>query len=188
MRHLITRVLVSTAPIAGGVPVSPGVTVSRIVPRMPVSAKRSAVGKGGATMALLAMGCAAALLATGCDGGDPRQTNLEYLPEMIDSLPYDSFAPNPNTRDGKTLMAPPRGAIPRGFAPLHYGPGPEEAARAGRELTSPLPDAPEHVARGKVLFKRFCTRATARPGQGTAPSSPLPGAAPAHGGAREEDA
>ncbi len=123
-------------------------------------------------MALLAAGCATALLAAGCDGGDPRQTNLEYLPEMIDSLPYDSFAPNPNTRDGKTLMAPPRGAIPRGFAPLHYGPGPEEAARAGRELTSPLPDAPEHVARGKVLFKRFCTPCHGAAGAGDGPIIP----------------
>lgn len=70
----------------------------------------------------------------------PRPTlrNLEILPEMVDSVPYDAFAPNPVFADGKTLQAPPEGTIPRGLLPLHFGPGPEEAARAGRELANPL--------------------------------------------------
>ena len=29
-----------------------------------------------------------------------------YMPDMAQSVPYDSFAPNPVTRDGKTLQAP----------------------------------------------------------------------------------
>ncbi len=114
----------------------------------------------------------AAVFGAGCTGGDPLQTNLEYLPEMIDSVPYDSFSPNPNTRDGKTLIAPAKGSVPRGFAPLHYGPGPDEAARAGRELQSPVPDMPEAIARGKVLFKRFCTPCHGAAGAGDGPIVP----------------
>lgn len=113
-----------------------------------------------------------ALLGAGCSSGDPTQTNLEYLPEMIDSVPYDSFSPNPVTRDGKTLIAPAKGSIPRGFTPLHYGPGVDEAARAGRELTSPLPSAPEHVRRGEVLFRRFCTGCHGVGGAGDGPIVP----------------
>lgn len=111
-------------------------------------------------------------LAMGCSGGDPTQTNLEFLPEMIDSVPYDAFSQNPNTRDGKTLMAPARGAVARGHAPLHFGPGPEEAARAGRELQSPLPAAPEHVKRGEVLYRRFCGACHGVAGAGDGPVVP----------------
>lgn len=111
-------------------------------------------------------------LAAGCSGGDPTQTNLELVPEMIDSIPYDSFSPNPVTRDGKTLMAPPKGAVPRGFSPLHFGPGPEEAARAGRELVDPTPDAPARAARGQVLYRRFCSSCHGAAGAGDGPVVP----------------
>lgn len=122
--------------------------------------------------AALLAGALAAACAAACSEGDPTQTNLEYVPEMIDSLPYDSFAPNPVTRDGKTLMAPPKGAVPRGVTPLHYGPGAEEAARAGRELTSPLPSAAEHLRRGELLFKRFCAPCHGASGAGDGPVVP----------------
>lgn len=118
------------------------------------------------------LGAAIALAAAGCSGGDPTLPNVEILPEMVDSVPFDAFAANPSTPDGKTLMAPPRGALPRGFSPLHYGPGPEEAARAGRELQNPLPDAKETTARGQVLFKRFCTPCHGASGQGDGPVVP----------------
>jgi mono/diheme cytochrome c family protein len=102
----------------------------------------------------LALALAPAALA-GCDD-DPTLTNFEYMPDMVSSVAYDSFAPNPNTRDGRTLMAPPAGTVPRGYAPLHFGPGPAEAARAGRELTNPIPDAPLVRQRGEVAFRRWC--------------------------------
>ncbi len=69
---------------------------------------------------------------------DPSRKNVEFLPEMVDSVPYDSFAPNPVFADGKTLQAPPEGTIPRGRMPLHLTPGEEGAARAGRELRNPF--------------------------------------------------
>ena len=112
------------------------------------------------------------VFAAGCSGGDPTQTNLEFLPEMVDSIPYDSFSPSPVTRDGKTLMAPPKGAVPRGFSPLHFAPGPEEAARAGRELVNPTPDTPARVARGQVLYRRFCSSCHGASGAGDGPVVP----------------
>ena len=33
----------------------------------------------------------------------PTRRGYEYMPDMVYSLAYDSFAPNPNTRDGLTL-------------------------------------------------------------------------------------
>lgn len=99
---------------------------------------------------------ALALPTGGCDD-DPTVPNREYMPDMVSSVAYDSFAENPNTRDGRTLIAPPKGTVPRGYEPLHFGPGPAEAARAGRELTNPIPDAPLVRQRGEVAFQRWCS-------------------------------
>lgn len=111
------------------------------------------------------------LLVGACStSGD--QTNLEYLPEMIDSVPYDAFSPNAATPDGKTWMAPPTGAIARGFMPMHLAPGPEQAQKAGRELQNPLLTSAEHVARGKVLYGRFCVPCHGATGQGDGPVIP----------------
>jgi len=84
-------------------------------------------------VAFLALAAANLLL-----GDDPARRNVELLPNMVHSVAYDAFAPNPVFADGKTLQRPPEGTIPRGLMPLHYGTGKEEAARAGRELVNPL--------------------------------------------------
>jgi mono/diheme cytochrome c family protein len=107
-----------------------------------------------------------------CDSR-PDETRREFVPEMVYSVPYDSFAPNPVTPDGKTLLAPPRGAIARGSMPLHYGPGPDEALRAGRELTNAVPPGPQVAARGEKLFKTFCVPCHGPSGQGDGPIIPL---------------
>jgi len=97
-----------------------------------------------------------ALALVACED-DPTVTNREYMPDMVSSVAFDSFAENPNTPDGRTLMAPPKGTVPRGYEPLHFGPGPDEAARAGRELTNPIPDGPLVQQRGEVAFQRWCS-------------------------------
>jgi mono/diheme cytochrome c family protein len=94
--------------------------------------------------------------AAACED-DPTLPNYEYMPDMVSSVPFDSFDPNPNTADGRTLMKPPEGTIPRGYQPLHYAPGPAEAQRAGRELTNPTPDSDLTRARGEVAFQRWCS-------------------------------
>ena len=114
--------------------------------------------------ALLAVALVTLPLAA-CDD-DPTVPNLEYMPDMVSSVAYDSFAPNPNTRDGRTLMAPPAGTVPRGYQPLHYTTGPAEATRAGRELTNPVPDGVLVRQRGEVAFQRWCSPCHGREGLG----------------------
>jgi mono/diheme cytochrome c family protein len=97
---------------------------------------------------------------------------FEYMPDMARSLPYNSFAPNPVTRDRKTLQVPVRGTIPRGFERLQYGATPEEAVRAGRELRNPVPRTPETQAQGRVLYETFCLVCHGEQGQGDGPLVP----------------
>jgi mono/diheme cytochrome c family protein len=88
---------------------------------------------------------------------DATQPNYRLPTNMADSVAYDAFSPNPVFADGKTLQAPPGGAIPRGLMPLHYGLGPEEALRAGTVLVSPFADDPgEHLERGASMYTAFC--------------------------------
>ena len=110
------------------------------------------------------------LAGTGCD--HTRQRGLEYMPDMAHSVPYDSFAPNPVTRDGKTLLAPVAGTLARGVVPRHYRATPDDARRAGRELRSPFPSDAAHLAQGKVLYETFCFVCHGATGKGDGPLVP----------------
>lgn len=91
---------------------------------------------------------------------------------MAHPVPYEAYAPNPLMKDGKTLQPPPAGSIPRGFLPYHYGPTPEEAVRAGRELTNPVPATPENIARGKQVYEQTCLICHGPAGKGDGPLIP----------------
>jgi mono/diheme cytochrome c family protein len=91
---------------------------------------------------------------------DVSKPNYEYSPDMAYSLAYESFSANPNFPSGKTLVAPPKGTVPRGYQPFHYTSGPDEALRAGSEMRDPLPRNAEAqkqiLERGRILFERMC--------------------------------
>lgn len=106
------------------------------------------------------------------DWYDTSQRGFEYMPDMARSLPYDAYAPNPVTRDGKTLQAPVPGTVPRGFEPFHYGSLPEDAIRAGMELTNPVPRTADAIERGHQLFDSFCFPCHGKLGRGDGPLIP----------------
>ena len=95
-----------------------------------------------------------------------------YMPDMARSVPYNSFSPNPVTRDGKTLQAPVPGTIPRGFEALPYRATEDEARRAGRELRNPIPRTAETLARGRALYQTFCLVCHGEAGEGDGPLVP----------------
>jgi len=103
---------------------------------------------------------------------NPKMLGFEFLPDMARSIPYDAFAPNPNTPDGKTLQLPPEGSIPRGILPYHYGNTPEQAVRAGLQLKNPIPLTPVSLARGKKVFETFCLVCHGPEGKGDGPLIP----------------
>src|SRR3972149_3309357 len=101
---------------------------------------------------------------------DFSQPNLEFLPEMVRSVPDDSFSPNPNFPDGKTLQQPVPGTIPRGFLPLHYEATSQDAGRAGEELLNPysMQDT-EALQRGELVYRNFCLPCHGTAGRGGGP-------------------
>ena len=105
-----------------------------------------------------------------CGAGGERR-GYEYMPDMVRSVPFDSFAPNPVTRDGKTVQRPVPGTIPRGFLPLRYRATPEDAQRAGREMSPPVLGAAD-LAQGQALYESFCAVCHGPQGQGDGPLVP----------------
>ena len=98
---------------------------------------------------------------------DSSKPNFEIMPDMAHSVPYDSFAPNPNFSDGKTLHPPIPGTIARGEQPLYYNATPEDAIRAGEELHNPCSATDEAaLARGAKVFAVYCAPCHGGAGRG----------------------
>ncbi|MDX2022517.1 MAG: cytochrome c [Deltaproteobacteria bacterium] len=108
----------------------------------------------------------------GCEN-DPSLPNREYMPDMVTSSAYEAFSPNPLTKDGRTMMAPPAGTIARSQEPFAFGVGPEEAARAGRSLDNPIPENDIVHKRGAIAFARWCGPCHGLLGQGDGPITRL---------------
>jgi mono/diheme cytochrome c family protein len=110
---------------------------------------------------------AVVLFVAACSNDSQRA--YEYMPDMARGPTYKAFAPNPVTRDGLTLQRPVAGTIPRGYAPFHYQPGEEEAARAGRELQNPFRPTPRVLEEGKALYHIYCLVCHGEQGRGDGP-------------------
>jgi mono/diheme cytochrome c family protein len=103
-------------------------------------------------------------------GRDLTQRNFEIMPDMAHPVAYDTYAPNPHFRDGVTFQAPQAGAIPRGRRPLHYGPSPQDAVRAGAELSNPFrPGDRRARERGAFVYTNFCVVCHGPTGKGDGP-------------------
>ena len=106
-----------------------------------------------AILALLAaLGLAGQLLRP-----DPHVRNFEFFPDMARSPAAGSQSVNLALPGGLTSQPLPEGVVVRGAEPFHFGPGPEEAVRAGVELVNPLAAEPTVRARGAELYRAFCT-------------------------------
>lgn len=98
--------------------------------------------------------------------------NAEFPTQMQYSPAYLSQTANPVLPNGMTEQPPVAGTIPRGYRPFHYGPGQEEAERAGRELTNPFGPTPENLARGQQVYTNYCMVCHGATGAGDGPVIP----------------
>ncbi len=101
---------------------------------------------------------------------DPKVPNWEFLPNMVRSVPADAYAVSPVLPGGHVLQPPPPGTIPRGLPPLPYTAAPEDALRAGRELTNPYTAEDAAVlARGATVYANHCVVCHGATGLGDGP-------------------
>lgn len=103
---------------------------------------------------------------------DPKKPHYEFFPEMVRSVPYDAFAPNPNTGKKQTLLRPVVGTIPRGFMPYPFSADETGLQAAKVNLKNPSPNTPEILAQGKALYSNFCLICHGTGGEGDGPLIP----------------
>jgi mono/diheme cytochrome c family protein len=120
----------------------------------------------------LALVCAASLPLLACES-DPGKPNIEYMPDMVTSSAYEAFSPNTVTKDGRTMMSPPKGTVARNQEPFDFGASPAEAARAGKSLDNPVPESDLVHKRGDIAFARWCSPCHGILGQGDGPITRL---------------
>ncbi|MCC6422292.1 MAG: cytochrome c [Phycisphaerales bacterium] len=88
---------------------------------------------------------------------DYSRRNYDFLPDMAYSPAYASLSANPNFPDGKTEQRPVPGTIAQGYPPFHYKATPEDARRAGLELTNPFPSTDAlALQRGATVYSIYC--------------------------------
>lgn len=107
---------------------------------------------------------------------DFTQPNYVFTPEMVFSIPYDSFSPNPNFKDGKTMQLPVAGTVSRDAPFFDYEATEADALRAGKELTQPWRelgiDTDQLMAaksRGQKVYSTFCLPCHGAVGNGDGP-------------------
>ena len=128
---------------------------------MIASSKGFLAGVAGCFLALLVLG---AVLRS-----NPHERNYEAFTEMVYSRANESFSPSTSLPNGMTQQGLVEGVVVRGSLPFRFGDGPEEALRAGRELTNPFEDDAQTLARGAEVFGVFCVVCHAADGSGSGP-------------------
>lgn len=128
------------------------------------------LGPRGSLVVVVALAAAGSMAFDWVTNVDLTKRNFNVFPEMAYSVAAESQATSRVTKDRKTLQAPPRGTIPRGFMPLHYQATAADAERAGRELHNPISarDA-QALARGREVFRNYCQVCHGPTAQGDGP-------------------
>ena len=109
-----------------------------------------------------------ALLLASCRASGDKP-GLTFMPDMLRSVPYDTYDPNGVMKNGQTLQLPPEGTVPVEGAAFPYAAGPEEARRAGAELHNPLAPTPDTLRRGKQVYDTICVVCHGPQGAGDGP-------------------
>ena len=105
------------------------------------------------------------LLLSACTR-DRSKPNIQYMPDMYQSIPYEPYGVNPVLKDSMAALVPPEGAIARGHETLSFPAGLDGYNLAKDSLKSPLKVTPENLANGKKMFDMYCAICHGEKGDG----------------------
>ena len=104
-------------------------------------------------------------LMSSCDY-NRRTTGWQYFDDMAQSEAYESYTPNANFKDGKTMQPPVAGTIPRGMIPYAFEKTDEDRALAATTLVNTLEVNPMNIERGERMYKIYCMNCHGMKGDG----------------------
>jgi len=82
--------------------------------------------------------------------------NYQYMPNMYESVGYETYSESHAFANGKEGQLPAKGSIPRGFQPYEYPNTPEGYELAKANLKSPLDSTQVDIKKGQELFTIYC--------------------------------
>jgi mono/diheme cytochrome c family protein len=95
-----------------------------------------------------------ALAIISCDR-DKNNPGYDYFPDMAYSRAYETYAPNPNFPDGKTLQTPVEGTVSREAENYPYLKNDTDLLKAAKMRNPFVPDT-EIISRGKIVYANVC--------------------------------
>jgi len=107
----------------------------------------------------------AIIVLSSCDY-NRRTTGWQYFDDMVNSPAYESYTPNPNFNDGKTMQPPVPGTIPRGMIPYAYQKTDEDRALAAKTLVNDVELTTVNLDRGKQMYGIYCMQCHGEKGDG----------------------
>jgi mono/diheme cytochrome c family protein len=108
---------------------------------------------------------AGVLLLAAC-AKDNKKPGYVFMPDMTYSQAYETYSPNPFSVDSNTAFEPVANTVPRGYEPFGYENNLTGYARAGEELTNPLPATKENIAAGEQFYQLYCAICHGTSGEG----------------------
>ena len=105
---------------------------------------------------------------TSCGWGDKTKRNKQYMPDMYQSVGYETYSENPNLPNGMTSQKPVDGTIARGNTDVAYDyeNTTEGYELAKDELKSPLEVNEKNLEQGEYLYNIYCTTCHGKNGDG----------------------
>ncbi len=95
-----------------------------------------------------------------------KTTGWDFAGDMINSNAYETYSPNPNFANGRTMQPPVPGTIPRGTIPYQYKKTDEDRALAAQNLINPVENTAGNLERGKVAYNIYCAQCHGEKGDG----------------------
>jgi len=100
-----------------------------------------------------------------CDH-DRNNPGYQYFDDMAKSPAYETYTPNPNFPDSKTMQATIPGTVPRGFMDYPYEKTDVDRAKAGQTFHNPMEPTTANLERGKTEFETYCAMCHGDKGDG----------------------
>lgn len=102
---------------------------------------------------------------TSCDH-NRNNPGWQYFDDMVTSPAYETYTPNPNFADGKTMQPTIAGTVPRGFMHYPLQKSDEDRLKAGQMFQNPLQPTDGNLERGAEVYKIYCNSCHGEQGDG----------------------
>lgn len=87
---------------------------------------------------------------------DDAKPNFQYMPNMYESVGYETYGKYEVFPDGYQALEPAEGSVMRGWLPYDYEDSAEGKASAKANLTNPLPYTEDNYVKGNELYNVYC--------------------------------